>query len=88
MTVGEDRGQLVVDVTLSQRNLLTLLHKLDLPGSARTLKTDSNVPAGCRLRVRAEDDRKHYQQRGWPPPGVMHPATEAFISEAEDDTHA
>lgn len=85
LNLNNEGEQLVVEVALSRRNLLSLLHKLDMPGSLRTLETDGSVPVGWRLRVRAEDDAEHYQPRGWPPPGIMHPATEAFLAEREQD---
>ena len=57
-------------VVLSRRNVLALLHKLDMPGSARMI-----VGNGIALRV--EDDSEHYKDRV--PAGKMHPETEAFI---------
>lgn len=66
----------VVDVRLSRRNILSLLHKLDKVGSSRTLvKYDPN---GTCLMVRAEEDDAHY---GAVQPGEMTPDTEAFIDE-------
>lgn len=75
----------VAEVVLSRRNLLALVHKLEMPGSARTLETDTDTPAGWTLRVRCEDDAEHYQHRGWPPPGRMHPDTEQFIASRQED---
>ena len=69
------------EVTLSRRNLLALLHKLEMEGSARTL-ISSDCPPGLELVVRAEDDEVHYQDRD-EPPGPMHPKTEAFIRSRE-----
>jgi hypothetical protein len=69
------------EVTLSRRNLLALLQKLEMEGSARTLISD-NCPPGLELVVRAEDDEEHYAERA-EPPGPMHPRTEAFIRERE-----
>ncbi len=37
LVMAERAGETVVAVTLSRRNLLALLHKLDLDGSARTI---------------------------------------------------
>lgn len=72
ITIGAGFSQ----VKLSRRNLLSLLHKLDMPGSARTLvKTMTN---GHVLYVEAEEDAGHY---GDAKPGPMHPATEQFIKE-------
>jgi len=78
-----DDGAGVAVVTLSRRNLLTLLHKLDMPGSARTI-TNSDCHLNHELTdrllliLRAEDDEKHYSER-LEPPGPMHPASEAFV---------
>ena len=70
-------------VTLSRRNLLTLLHKLDMPGSMRMLANrdsyiDGNAVTSLLLLLRAEDDPEHYATRV-SPPGPVHPVTEAFI---------
>ena len=61
-------------VILSRRNLLSLLHKLDMPGSQRTL-----IGPGRCVVVMAEDDDEHYKDRGVVGPGKMHPETEEFI---------
>lgn len=66
-----------VTVTLSRRNLLALLHKLDMPESARTIYTFTR--GGQLTVVAAEDDAEHYASRE--PGGEMHPKTEAFIRE-------
>jgi len=71
------RVHAVCEVTLSRRNLLALLQKLEMSGSARTLVSD-DCPAGLELVVRAEDDDEHYRRRDLPP-GPMHPRTESFI---------
>ena len=63
-----------VEVTLSKRNLLALLHKLEMEGSAWTLVTEG-------LIVRCESDETHYADRDVPP-GQMHPQTEAFLKES------
>ncbi len=62
-----------VTVTLSRRNLLALLAKLDEPGSLRTIIRDCGDLV---LVVRAEDDAVHYAERE---PGPMTPTTEAGI---------
>ena len=62
------------EITLSRRNLLALLHKLDMPGSART------IVKPCGAVVRCESDVEHYGERGFPA-GKMHPDTEAYINE-------
>ena len=72
-----------VVVTLSKRNLLALLHKLELAGSSRTLvngdcHVDGQLALGVLLVLRAEDDEEHYAKRPTPP-GTMHPATESAI---------
>jgi hypothetical protein len=81
---GGDR--LDVHVALSRRNLLTLLHKLDMPRSARELvSTDCWINMrqaprpGIELRLHAEDDPEHYGRREAAPGGV-HPDAEAFIA--------
>jgi len=74
----------VVLVVLSRRNLLSLLHKLDMPGSARTLVCEDNrihgVPTrALHLAVRAERDDEHYGDR-LEPAGSMHPRTEGYVA--------
>jgi hypothetical protein len=75
----EGEGHDAVVVTLSRRNLRTLLAKLDghPPGSARAIMKD--VDRATTLVVRAEEDDAHYADR---PPGAMHPLTEAEIVRA------
>lgn len=67
-----------VEVTLSRRNLLALLTKLDgyPPSSACSIATSAGE--GPVLVVRAEPDQAHYQHR--PEPGRMHRDTEARLS--------
>ncbi len=60
---------------LSQRNLLTLLHKLEVPGSAATL--NKPTPDGYVL-IHAVPDEVAYRDRE---PGPMSPDTEQFIKE-------
>lgn len=61
-------------VTLSRRNLLGLLAKLDDPQSLRTLtKLESS---GLHLVVHAESDEEHYSSRPEGPPGPMIDRTE------------
>lgn len=65
-------------VTLSKRNLLAMLHKLEMPGSARTLVS------GCgQLILQCETDEEHYADRPEGPPGTMHFHTETFIQAEE-----
>lgn len=71
------RVHAVCEVTLSRRNLLALLQKLEMQGSARTL-TSEDCPEGLELVVRAEEDDHHYGSRS-EPPGPMHPRTESFL---------
>ncbi|MBA3585140.1 MAG: hypothetical protein H0W36_11550 [Gemmatimonadetes bacterium] len=88
LVVAERAGETVVAVTLSRRNLLALLHKLDRAGSARTITSQhayrrldgrTELVDDLLLIVRSENDDEHYGGRLFPP-GVMHPDTEAFIS--------
>ena len=59
-------------IILSRRNLLALLHKLEMEGSARTI-----IHTGWKVVV--EEDGVHYIGRP-EPPGPMHPSTEEFIA--------
>lgn len=60
-----------ITITLSRRNLRTLLLKLERPDSARTLVRTTDE--GYILVIHAEDDDEHYQDRK---PGPVHPAEE------------
>lgn len=85
-------GERRVEVTLSRRNLLALLHKLDMPGSTRQLDNTDCYEDGVQtpvslgddqtppttLVLRCEDDDEHYAKRVLGP-GVMHPDTEQFV---------
>ena len=78
-------------VTLSRRNLLALLAKLDELCSARTLTSGNaywreQATDGVVLAVRAESDAEHYRDR--PLPGQMTIETEAAIRWAEARTSA
>lgn len=68
------QGAAEIKVTLSRRNLLALLHKLDWEGSERTIQklTDD----GTTLTVIAENNDEHY---GDSVAGTMHDETEQFI---------
>ncbi len=68
----------VVLVTLSRTNLRTLLHKLDNPGSLRTLCRSCENGVG--LIVHAEEDEEHYGDRKR---GVMSPDTEVALLKKE-----
>lgn len=63
-------------VTLSERNLRALLHKVTggMGDSACTLVRETD--AGVWVTVTAEADEQHYTDR---PPGLMHPLTEAAL---------
>ena len=61
-------------IRLSRRNLLTLLHKLQMPGSACTIIKPGGTP------IVAQSDEVHYAGRQ---PGPAHPETEAFIADFE-----
>jgi hypothetical protein len=85
LRLGEDGLPHVALVTLSRRNLLALLHKLDMPGSARMLENtdveiDGRYAEGFHFVIHAEDDPEHYRAR-IEPPGPLHPQTELFVSE-------
>jgi hypothetical protein len=69
-----------IEITLSKRNLLALVHKLDMEGSNRTL--DWQDWDGLRLTVHCEPDGVHYMDRE---PGTMHPLSEEFIQNHEAD---
>lgn len=88
-------GERRVEVTLSRRNLLALLHKLDMPGSTRQLENNDCYEDGVQtssalgedrtispttLVLRCEDDDEHYARRALGP-GFMHPDTERFVQE-------
>lgn len=87
-TPGENRE---VRVTLSRRNLLSLLHKLDMPGSARRLENNDCWENGAQcaypgtlLVLCCEDDDEHYASRSGAP-GKMHPDTEKFVQEKSSE---
>jgi hypothetical protein len=69
-----------VCVTLSRKNLLTGLHKLEMEGSARTIYSD-DAGSEKRLVLRFERDDEHYTHpdRQGVGAGMMHPETEKFI---------
>lgn len=85
-----------VEVVLSRRNLLSLLHKLDMPGSMGQIEGNDCYEDGVqtpfyiqgtgsatpwtKLVLRCEDDPEHYANRPVGP-GGMHPATERFVAE-------
>lgn len=66
-----------VEVTLSRRNLRTLLLKLDQPSSQKTLFKLCGDKA---LMLKAEEDDIHYKDEA---PGEMHPREEAQLKKKE-----
>ena len=88
-------GRCVV-VRLSQRNLLTLLSKLDMPGSARTILSENCFQDGVPVPLTEEaaaasaiprtilvvrcEDDDEHYASRLFPPGEMHPQSEAFVS--------
>ena len=73
---------MVLDVALSEGNLLVLLSKLYTPASK--CEFHSYVPDGvAQARIRAEIDEVHYASptRLGAPPGDMHPVAEAVLKE-------
>lgn len=64
-------------IKLSRRNLLSLLHKLEMTGSKCSLVK----PGG--IIIQAETDEVHYADRK-EGPGPMHPETETFVSEMQE----
>jgi hypothetical protein len=89
-----------VEVVLSRRNLLALLHKLDMPGSARQLENNDCWEDGRQtpyypgeelgtdlartVLVLRCEDDDEHYGKREAPPGAMHLETEAFIAEADD----
>jgi len=72
-----------MQVKLSRRNLLSLLHKLEMPGSRRTIikQIDLNSPVGTEadeIAVVAVTDEECYAGRD---PGAMQPETEQFVTD-------
>lgn len=67
-------------IILSRRNLLALLHKLEMPGSARTIVKydEDNKP----VVVKVASDEEVYADRQ---PGRMHEDTEKFIEFMETE---
>jgi hypothetical protein len=72
----------MIVVKLSERNLLSLLHKLVMPGSAREIIKWSEDQSGVGLpseqvAIRVATDDEVYGERR---PGEMHPETEYFVA--------
>lgn len=73
-----DEDQPILDIALSERNLIILLSKLYTPGSQCTF-LNGDVPEGfAHARFRAEPDDLHYAYptRDGAPAGPMHPLAE------------
>lgn len=80
--MNSEKNEDVFVVTFSRRNILALLHKLDMKGSARRL--EKLVDEGL-LVVTVEEDEEHYSGQ---PAGPMHPETEKFISHNTHPEHS
>lgn len=64
------------EITLSKRNLLALLGKVDREDSNKTLEFSDGYVS---IVVRSEPDKSHYEDRI--APGVMDLRSETFIAE-------
>lgn len=87
---GPGPHTLQAKVTLSRRNILALLHKLDMQGSHRRLENtmvfiESEYSDNLMLVLCCEEDDEHYDDdrrlANQGIPGRMHPETETFIRE-------
>jgi len=90
-------GERRVEVTLSRRNLLTLLQKLDMPGSMRQIENNDCWEDGVQTPfypgeqqasslprttlVLRCEDDDEHYAKRSAGPGPMHPATERFVQE-------
>jgi hypothetical protein len=89
-SIQEGRGTMRLDVvtprraeiTLSRRNLLTLIAYLDDIGSEERATLAFLDADNTLLVVNAEEDKAHYQGRTTPP-GRMHPDIEARIRQKQ-----
>jgi hypothetical protein len=75
-----------MQVKLSRRNLLSLLHKLEMPGSRRTIVKQldparSPLAGPGEIAVVVITDEECYADRD---PGEMHPDTEQFVSDLNE----
>lgn len=91
-------GSRRVEVMLSRRNLLALLHKLDMPGSGRQIENNDCWEDGLQTPwypgeetgngltpttlVLRCEDDGEHYGKRPAGPGVMHPQTESFIRSA------
>ncbi len=67
----------MIVVKLSERNLLAMLHKLCMPGSAREIIKWSEGEPSQQVAIRVATDEEVYGDRL---PGQMHPDTELFVA--------
>lgn len=90
-------GTRTIEVVLSRRNLLSLLQKLDMPGSARTIMNNDCREDGLQTPLSVDEpgsgglpvtllvlrceDDPAHYARRESPPGEMHPLTEQFVRE-------
>ena len=88
-------GERRVEVTLSRRNLLTLLHKLDMPGSRRQIENNDCYQDGVQTPwypheaegnalprttlVLRCEDDAEHYAKRPVGPGLMHPESERFV---------
>lgn len=79
--VTSDRGGRI-RVTLSRRNLVSLLSKLDGHPPDSAVQIEREVDSGWTLIVHGEEDAEHYDDRP-DPAGPMHPDTEKALQEEE-----
>ncbi len=72
----------VVEVMLSERNLLALLSKLSRKDSHHSLARHCEQENGSAwtLWVKVEEDAQHYGERE---PGGLHPTDEAYVQEIQ-----
>lgn len=86
-----------IEVTLSRRNLLALLHKLDMPGSMRQIENNDCWEDGVQTPWYAAEapqsalphtslvlrceDDEEHYGKRFVGPGVMHPETERYVQE-------
>ncbi len=81
-----DLPEPVLDIALSERNLIVLVSKLYTPGSLCSF-VNGDVPEGFAHAVfRAEPDELHYAYatRDGAPPGPMHPIAEFVVAAVKD----
>lgn len=84
--IDEGGGHVLARVTLSERNVRTLMAKIEghPPESHKQLTRQVNHTVG--LMVIVEDDEKHYGDRGYGP-GPMHPDTETAMLDRPIDQY-